>query len=135
MIGSQKSNALLRNETCSTWCQKGDLRASSYITGRCQPILTEMKADQQKTGCDTNRAILWSTVDERNGLTTSIENCRGNPQRRGRYGAPQRMSGGATINKRRCLIMWTVNSHAANACRSKPPANTIVLSPAKKAAS
>src|SRR6185436_5020186 len=102
MIGNQKSNALLRNEKCSTSCQDGDLRASSYIAGRCQPILTEMKADQQKTGCDTNRAILRRTADERKGLTTSIENCRGSPERMGRYGAPQRISGGATIIKRRC---------------------------------
>src|ERR1700741_3316395 len=102
MMGSQKRSALLRNEKCSTSCQDGDLRASSYITGRCQPILTEMKADQQQTGCDTNPATLRSTADERNGLTTSIENCRGSPQRSGRYGAPQRMSGGATIIKSRC---------------------------------
>src|ERR1044072_3248683 len=102
MMGSQKSNALLRNEKCSTSCQDGDLRASSYITGRCQPILTEMKADPQKTGCETNRAILRSTVDERNGLTTSIENCRGSPESSGKYGAAHRISGGATIIKSRC---------------------------------
>src|SRR6185369_10117242 len=102
MIGSQKSSALLRKEKCSTSCQAVDRRASSYITGRCQPTLTEMKADQQKTGCDTNRAILRRPADERNGPTTSFENCRGIPDRRGRYGAPQRMSGGATIINNRC---------------------------------
>src|ERR1041384_5283187 len=102
MMGNQKSNALLRNEKCSTSCQYGDLRASSYITGRCQPILTEMKADQQKSGCDIKRAILRRTADERNGLTTSIENSRGSPERSGKYGAAQSMSGGATIIKSRC---------------------------------
>src|SRR6185295_20367203 len=99
MTGSQKSRAVLRKEKCSTRCQVGDRKASSYIIGTCQATLTEMKADQQKTGCDTNAAILRSTVDEKNGPIPSIENRRGSPDRRGRYGAPQRMSGGATIIK------------------------------------
>src|SRR5262245_31718961 len=102
MIGNQKSSAVLRNEKCSTRCQAGERSASSYISGRCQATLTEMKADQQKTGCDTNRAILRSTADERNGPIPLIENRRGSPQRRGRYGAPQRMSGGAAVIKSRC---------------------------------
>src|ERR1044072_3660112 len=102
MIGSQKSNALLRKEKCSTSCQAGHRRASSYKKGQCQQTFNEMKADQQKTGCDTNRAILRKPADERNGPTTSIENCRGSPESSGRYGAPQRMSGGATIINNRC---------------------------------
>src|ERR1041384_1698933 len=102
MMGSQKSRAVLRNEKCSTRCQVGDRNASSYIAGRCQATLTEIKAAQQKPGCDTNRAILRSTADERNGPTPLIENRRGSPDSKGRYGAPQRMSGGATIIKSRC---------------------------------
>src|SRR5262249_16688182 len=102
MTGSQKSSAVLRNEKCSTRCQPGDRNASSYIAGKCQATLTEMKADQQKTGCDTKPAILRRTADERNDPTPPIEKRRGRPERRGRYGAPQRMSGGATIIKSRC---------------------------------
>src|SRR6185436_11328383 len=102
MTGSQKSRAVHRNEKCSTRCQVGDRKASSYITGTCQATFTKIKADQQKTGCDTNPAILRSTVDERNGPIPSIENRRGSPERSGKYGAPQRMSGGATIIKSRC---------------------------------
>src|SRR6185295_8901280 len=102
MTGSQKSRAVLRKEKCSTRCQVGDRKASSYITGTCQATLTEMKADQQKTGCDTNRASLRRPLDDRNGPIPLIEKLRGSPDRRGRYGAPQRMSGGATIIKSRC---------------------------------
>src|SRR6185295_4887647 len=102
MIGNQKSSAVLRNEKCSTRCQEGDRSASSYITGRCQATLTEIKADQQKTGCDTNRASLRRPLDDRNGPIPLIEKLRGSPERKGRYGAPQRMSGGATIINNRC---------------------------------
>src|SRR5262245_9029838 len=102
MIGNQKSSAVLRNETCSTRCQPGDRNASSDIAGKCHATLSEINAAQQKTGCDTNPAIRRSTAAERNGPTPLIENRRGSPERRGRYGAPQRMSGGATIIKSRC---------------------------------
>src|SRR5215813_3264596 len=102
MIGIQKRSAVPRNETCSTRCQPGDRSASSYITGRCQATLTEIKAAQQNIGCDTNPATLRSTAEERNRPNPLIENRRGSPERRGRYGAPQRMSGGATIIKSRC---------------------------------
>src|SRR5262245_44286473 len=102
MIGNQKSSAVLRNEKCSTRCHPGERSASSYITGRCQATLTEMKADQQKAECDTNRATLRSTADERNGPSALSEKLRGGPARKGRYGAAHRMSGGSTIIRSRC---------------------------------
>src|SRR5215510_11672715 len=102
MIGSQKSSAVPRNEKCSTRCQAGDRNASSYITGTCQATLTEIKAAQQKNGCDTKRATRRSSLDDRNGPIPLIEKFLGSPERTGRYGAPQRMSGGATIIKSRC---------------------------------
>src|SRR5215467_12578415 len=102
MIGHQKSNAVLRNETCSTSCQRVDRSASSYIAGRCQPMLVEIKTDQQKRGCDTKRATLRRIGDDRNGPTALLRRSRGSPARSGRYGAPNRMSGGATIINKRC---------------------------------
>src|SRR6185312_10946342 len=102
MTGNQKSRAVNRNEKCSTRCQVGDRSASSYITGTCQATLTEIKADQQKRGCDTNRAIFRRPLDDRKGPIPLIENCRGRPESNGRYGAPQRIIGGATIINNKC---------------------------------
>src|SRR5689334_7365783 len=101
MMGHQKSSAVLRNEMCSTSCQKVDRSASSYIAGRCQPTLVEIKADQQKRGCDTKRARLRRIGDDRNGPTPLLKS-RGSPASSGRYGAPNMMSGGATIINNRC---------------------------------
>src|SRR5262245_35860354 len=102
MTGIQNKSAVLRNEKCSTRCHAGDLSASSYIAGRCQVTFTKIKADQQKIGCETKRAALRTISDERNGPTPLIEKLRGSPDKSGRYGAPQRISGGATIINSKC---------------------------------
>src|ERR1051325_1423099 len=101
MMGHQKSSAVLRNEMCSTSCQRVERSASSYNAGRCQPTLAEIKADQQKRGCDMKRARLRRIGDDRIGPTPLLR-LRGSPASSGRYGAPIKMSGGATIINNKC---------------------------------
>src|SRR5262245_27088488 len=101
-MGPQKISAALRNEICSTSCQNWDRNASSYIAGRCQPMLIEIKTDQQKRGCETKRATRRRRGDDRKGLTALSKRSRGSPERSGRYGAPHRMSGGAIIINNKC---------------------------------
>ena len=48
--GHQKRMPVKMKEKCSTWCQPGDLSASSYRGGRCQKRLEAAKAVPAKRG-------------------------------------------------------------------------------------
>ena len=48
----------------------------------------------------------WSAVEAKKGLSPYCNTGRGSPRRSGRVGAPSQRSGGTTIIRSRCWIIW-----------------------------
>jgi hypothetical protein len=98
MIGHQKRSPPAKKLACWMACHAGELMPSSCAAGTCQATTTAVPAIQQDRGCVSDRPNERSAPMPRSLL------------RNARRGAPIRMSGAATVIKRRCWTMWKISS-------------------------
>src|ERR1700756_20968 len=102
MTGHQNRVPDPRKQACSTMCQVGERKVSSYSGGACQPKVSTTKRIQVTFGWVNQRPNLLHTFHTRNGRIASRTIGRGSPVNSGKNGFASNKSGGAIIISRRC---------------------------------
>src|SRR5579863_9909337 len=105
--GHQKRTPDPRKQTCSTMCQVGERKVSSYSGGACQPKVITTKRIHVTFGWVNHRPNFLHAVQSRNGRIHSRTTGRGSPINSGKNGFASKNSGGAIIISSRCWIMCT----------------------------
>src|SRR5216684_1764137 len=116
ITGHQKRSPATKNVRCCTPCHGCDRMLSSSAGGTCNAMTTPVPTSQHRTGCVSERPSRRAAV-ERSSMTAAPRAGCGKPRRNATRGVPRRISGAATVIKRRCCTMWNVSSAWSNAAR------------------
>src|SRR5207248_10883447 len=109
--------------------QAGERSARSNAAGTCQTRSVTAIMSQQFSGFVSVVPTRRSAGQVKNGPTPSRANFLGSPRKRGRKGAPSRISGGATDISNRCCTMCAESSRPEKASSGEAIASQTVPRP------